>query len=381
MVHHHARHTPRLVIGTTDFPPRHGGIQRALHELAHRLADRWAITVITVNEDGAGCYDAEVPFSVVRTSAGWRDSRVAALAEMARLAAGARPDMLLAGHLNALPPLLFAGRGKPTIALIHGSELWAPRTRLLTLVLGRRLDRAMAVSRFTAAEAAKAGIPRDRIVVTPLGATPPGAPTRADGALRRLGLVRGERAVPFFLTVSRLTEPHKGHDAFLRALPFLLRRFPDLRYVIAGEGHRAPDLTALAERLGVAHAVVMPGAIDEETKAALMEACRAFVMLSRASRRRAVFEGFGIVYIEAAMAGRPSLAGNSGGVVDAVLDGETGILVDPLSIRQIVDGATRLLEDPAYADLLGRRARARALADYTWSAAVDRMERCLESTL
>jgi phosphatidylinositol alpha-1,6-mannosyltransferase len=104
-------------------------------------------------------------------------------------------------------------------------------------------------------------------------------------------------------------------------------------------------------------------------------------MLSRESRRPALFEGFGIAYIEAAMAGRPSLAGNSGGVADSVLDGETGVLVDPRSLPEIVEGATRLLEDAAYADLLGARARGRALRDYTWTAAVERMERCMESLL
>jgi phosphatidyl-myo-inositol dimannoside synthase len=369
------------LIATTDFPPSRGGIQRALHELTHRLAERWSITVIAPNEIGAASHDAEVPFSVMRTRTGWADSRLRVLADMARLTARARAEILLAGHLNALPPLLLAGRGSPTVALIHGSEVWAPRTRLLTRVVGTRVDRAMAVSRFTAKEAAKAGIPGERIVVTPLGATPPTAPERADAVLRELGLMRGRETVPFFLTVSRLTEPHKGHDAFLRALPALLARFPDVRYVIAGEGHLAAELSALASRLGVERAVLMTGAVDEATKAALMAGCRAFVMLSRESRRPALFEGFGIAYIEAAMAGRPSLAGDSGGVADSVLNGETGVVVDPLSLPEIVEGAARLLEDAAYADALGEHARARALRDYTWAAAVDRMERCMESLL
>jgi phosphatidylinositol alpha-1,6-mannosyltransferase len=193
--------------------------------------------------------------------------------------------------------------------------------------------------------------------------------------------MRGTEVVPFFLTVSRLTEPHKGHDVFLRAFPALLARHPDVRYVIAGEGELAGELSSLATRLGVRDAVRMPGAVDEPTKGALLAACRAFVMLSRESRRPALFEGFGIAFLEAAMAGRPSLAGASGGVADAVLDGQTGVLVDPLSVPAVIEGALRLLEDRAYADLLGERASARALRDYTWSAAVDRMERCLESLL
>jgi len=199
--------------------------------------------------------------------------------------------------------------------------------------------------------------------------------------LRELGLINGRQVDPFFLTVSRLDERHKGHEMFLRALPALLARHPNVRYVIAGEGELAAELSVLASRLGVQHAVRMPGAIDEGTKAALMGRCRAFVMLSRESRRPALFEGFGIVFIEAAMAARPSLAGNSGGVPDAVSDGETGLLVDPLSLPDVIRAALRLLEDPRYADALGARARDRALRDYTWSAAVERMERCMEGML
>jgi phosphatidylinositol alpha-1,6-mannosyltransferase len=377
-----ARPTSRsLVVATTDFPPSHGGIQRMLHELTHRLAERWRITVIAPNEDGSRSYDADAPFAVRRTRRTWDDSRVGVLAEMARITARARADLLLAGHLNTLPPLILAGRGRPTIAVIHGSEVWAPRTRLLTRLAGRRVDRAMAVSRFTASEAAKAGIPSDRIVVTPLGATGPGPPERSDAVLRALGLIDGGRVVPFFLTVSRLTEPHKGHDTFLRAMPALLERRPDVRYVVAGEGHLADGLRALAAQLGIQHAVLMPGAIDERTKAVLMASCRAFVMVSRESRRPALFEGFGIAFIEAAMAGRPSLAGDSGGVADSVLDGDTGVLVDPRSVPAVIEGAQRLLADPAYADALGERARARALRDYTWPVAIERMERCMESVL
>jgi phosphatidylinositol alpha-1,6-mannosyltransferase len=375
------RGTPRLLITTTDFPPSRGGIQRTLHELTHRLADRWSITVIAPNHKGSRSHDAQVPFAVHRTRGAWNDSRVAVLTDMTRLTARTRPEVLLAGHLNALPPIVMAGRRKPTLAVVYGSEVWAPRTRFLTRVFGSRVDRAMAISRFTASEAAKAGIPRERIVVTPLGATPPAIPNRADAVLRELGLMSGKQVVPFFLTVSRLTEPHKGHETFLHALPTLLARCPDVRYVIAGEGELAGDLSALASRLGVQHAVRMPGAVDERTKATLMASCRAFVMLSRESRRPALFEGFGIVFIEAAMAGRPSLAGDSGGVPESVIDGQTGVLVDPLSLPAVIEGALRLLEDAAYADALGERASARALRDYTWSAAIKRMERCMESVL
>jgi len=285
--------------------------------------------------------------------------------------------------MNTLPAALLAGRGAPSMALVYGSELWAPRTRPLTRLLGSRLDRVMAISRFTAAEAASAGIPRNRIVITPLGAVPP-PPVEAsatNAVLGALGLISAGRVSPFFVTVSRLTEPHKGHDVFLRALPIVLRRHPDARYVIAGEGPMSHELRALSRDLGVEHAVLFVGGIDEPTREVLMASCRAFVMPSRESRRPPLFEGFGLVFIEAAMAGRPSLAGASGGIPDAVVDGETGVLVDPRSVAEVAEGALRLLDEPAYADALGARARERALSGYTWDIAIARMERCMEAML
>ena len=372
---------PRLLVATTDFPPARGGIQRVLDELTHRLAGRWRITVIAPREDSSEHFDAMTPFAVVRTRAAWEDSPGGVLREMTRLIARRRFDLLLAGHMNTLPAVFVAGRGAPAVGLIYGSELWAPWTRTVTRLLGRRLERAMAISRFTATEAAKAGIPADRLVIAPLGASPAPAAVGSDEVLDRLGLRHEGRAVPFFLTVSRLAEPHKGHDVFLRALPTVLRRHPDVRYVIAGDGPIAEDLWMLAHELGIEHAVRMPGDVDDVSKAALMAQCRAFVMPSRESRRPPLFEGFGIVYIEAAMAGRPSLAGASGGVADAVVHGQTGLLVDPTSVADVAGGALRLLDDPAFADALGEQARERALRDHTWSAAIDRMERCMETLL
>lgn len=346
---------PRLLVSSTDFPPATGGTQRTMHEITTRLADRWTITVVAPLEAGAAAYDAEAPFRVLRTRTSWRDSHVSTFAEMASLTARHRPDMVLAGHLNAFPSLLVPGRGRPKLAVIYGSELGASRSRLVARVLGGRIDRALAISRFSGFEAAKSGIVADRIVITPLGADPPEAAAIDPGMLAALGLLRDGAVLPFILTVSRLDERHKGHDVVLRALPELLQWFPDLRYVIAGEGSLAQELCERARRLGV-HAVVMTGAVDERLKATLLASCRAYVMLSSESRRPALFEGFGLAFIEAAMAGRPSLAGRSGGVPDAVVDGQTGLLVDPGSVQQFIAAASRLLRDPDLADALGARA-------------------------
>lgn len=372
---------PRLLVCSTDFPPATGGIQRTLHEITTRLADRWTITVVAPGEAGAAAYDSEAPFRVLRTRTSWRESHVRALAEMSFLAARHRPDMVFAGHLNALPAVLLPGRGRPKVAMIYGSELWASRSRLVARLLGGRIDRALAISGFTAREAAKAGIRADRIVITPLGADPPATAQIDRGMLATLGLLRGGGVLPFILTVSRLDERHKGHDVVLGALPELLQRFPDLRYVIAGNGVLAQELEETAHRLGVRDAILMTGSVDEALKTTLLASCRAFVMLSRESHQPALFEGFGLAFLEAAMAGRPSVAGRSGGVPDAVIDGQTGLLVDPDSVEQFIVATSRLLDHPDLADALGAQGRERALQDFTWGAAVRRIEDHMQAML
>ena len=181
---------PRLLIATTDFPPSQGGIQRVLHELASRLAARWRITVLAPADDQAREYDEQAPFRVRRTRSEWGGSPLGVLAEMAVLVVRTRADLLLAGHLNALLPLFAAAPARPKVVLAHGSELWAPRTRLLARTLGPRVARTMAVSRFTATEAAGAGLRAAGIVVTPNGAAiSPAAPERR--IVESLGLSRG----------------------------------------------------------------------------------------------------------------------------------------------------------------------------------------------
>ncbi len=163
----------------------------------------------------------------------------------------------------------------------------------------------------------------------------------------------------------------------IRALPALVARHPRLAYVVAGDGALRPYLAELARSCGVAEQVVFTGRVDEETKAALLRGCRAFAMPSRASRAAAQFEGFGIVYIEAARAGRPAIAARAASADEVVTDGVTGILVDPDAPLSFAAGALTLLDDAALSDRLGAAARTRADANFTWEHATARLAAAL----
>ena len=197
-------------------------------------------------------------------------------------------------------------------------------------------------------------------------------PGSAEAARRRLDLA-GARVL---LTVGRLSAAarYKGVDTVLLALPEILRREPDVRYVVVGVGDDAPRLRGLAARLGVANAVVFVGAVPEGDLPDYYRACDLFVMPSRR-------EGFGIVFIEALACGRPVVAGDADGAPDALRGGRLGRLVDPddpeglaRTVVELLGGRwPRALTDPV-------RLRRECLAHFGFTA-FDRRVRTLVRAL
>jgi phosphatidylinositol alpha-1,6-mannosyltransferase len=185
--------------------------------------------------------------------------------------------------------------------------------------------------------------------------------------------VRGAGEAPVILTVARLCarDRYKGVDQALRACAELRRRGVAFRYRIVGEGDDRAWLEALAGSLGVADQVEFCGALPEAALLAAYDACDVFLLASREERQRRGlgFEGFGIVLLEAAARAKPVVAGRSGGIPDAVVEGATGVLVDSASPAAIADGVARVLGDAAWAAALGRAGRQRVLDEYNWDHA------------
>jgi phosphatidylinositol alpha-1,6-mannosyltransferase len=166
------------------------------------------------------------------------------------------------------------------------------------------------------------------------------------------------------LMVGRLAEVHKGFDRAIEALPALLSSVPSAHLVIVGPGDPAP-LAAVAARLGVADRVHFLGLVSRQRLLMLYGACDLFLLPGREVQGSA--EGFGIVFLEAALAGKPAVAGRVGGAREAVADGVTGTLVDGNAPAEIAGAAARLLTDPALARRLGGAARRRALEEFDGS--------------
>jgi phosphatidylinositol alpha-1,6-mannosyltransferase len=258
--------------------------------------------------------------------------------------------------------------GIPYIVLAYGEELttWladrAPfrlRLRLMRAALAHA-SAVVVTSQKTRAMAMELhDVPAERIhVIYPaIDAAAPPVPAEDARALH----ARLAGPGPMVLMVGRLAERHKGFDTAIAALPEILRQVPEARLVIAGPGAQ-DGLRDLARERGVEAAVTFMGHVNGETLHRLFAACDLFLLPGREVEGSA--EGFGVVFLEAALAGKPAIGGRVGGVPEAIADGESGLLVDGSSAAEVAAATVRLLRDPAGAAELGARGRARALREF-----------------
>jgi phosphatidylinositol alpha-1,6-mannosyltransferase len=202
--------------------------------------------------------------------------------------------------------------------------------------------------------------------VIPPGVDLPAAPSAVEPDAR-----------PTILTVARLVESYKGHDVMIRALRQVRETVADARWVVLGDGPLRPSLEAQAREQGVGDAILFAGSVSDAERDAWYERARVFAMPSRLPAEGLGGEGFGIVYLEAAAHGLPSIGGDVAGARDAILDGETGRLVDPTDPAAVAAAIVELLADSGRAARMGVAARQFA-ERHSWPRIAARVEVVLE---
>jgi len=359
-----ANRRPRVVLLTWDFPPSKGGIQRWMHELARRLPEAELI-VFAPAARGSREFDRSLGVRVHRLRGSARGSVpwlfVLTFSLLWRSIIR-RPDVIVCGHVVTAPAaiLLQTVMRIPYLLFVHGVEIRGRRWRRPIDFALHRADIVLANSAFTRQCIVDRYVRPERIRIL----TPGVDPALFAHVELAAGAVDGHRII---LSVSRLDEHYKGHDTMLHALPLVRAKCPDVRYVIVGSGVLLEYLKNLADSVGVADIVDFVGEVADEQLPAVYGACDVFVQLSREDRTGGV-EGFGIVCLEAAAAGKPVVAGASGGLLSAIRDGETGVLVDPENPEAVADAVVSLLNNRAYAEQLGRAGRQRVERELTWDA-------------
>lgn len=364
---------------TNDFPPKIGGIQSYLWELWRRLPSD-DVVVLTTPYPGASEWDATQPYRIVRSRAKVLLPTPALVAEIDRLADEVGAKLVM------LDPALPLGLVGPQLAhpyglVLHGAEVTVPGRLPVSRALLARVLRGgsvvVAAGGYPAAEAERAAGRALPVTVVPCGVDcdrfrPLDAAARAE-ARDAFGLPSDARVV---LGLSRLV-PRKGFDALIRAAGRLGRTRGDLVVAIAGGGRDRVRLEGLAGRHRAP--VRFLGRVPDADVPALYGASDVFAMLCRDRWAGLEAEGFGIVFLEAAASGVPQVAGNSGGAAEAVVDGETGFVVDhPDDTSAVTAALVRLLDDAELRQRLGAAARRRAVEDFAYDTLAARLHAALE---
>jgi glycosyltransferase involved in cell wall biosynthesis len=359
-----------LVLATDIFT--HGGIARYTSTLASSLGKMLGPENVDVMCFFDWGYSGQLAseFGVIGMVSG--DRRAGALSRMRFMFKAAQAglrgyDLIIANHIALAPvaammKLVF---GTPYWVSCHCVEVWWGTSRWRHAAL-KRADLILPVSGYTAEVVRNMDGVRSSRVKVVYNAIPN---SFAELLFRQTPREEIRDCYSRFkpdskrlLSVCSLAQKNefKGVDTVIRALPRVLNAIPNLGYVVVGDGELRPKLEKLAIEVGVQGNVTFVGEITDAELAALYRGCDVFVLPSRGQERTGITggEGFGRVYLEAAMAAKPVVGSRSGGASEAVLDARTGFVVNPDSSDQVAEALTAILQDPELAARMGSAGKA-----------------------
>lgn len=277
-------------------------------------------------------------------------------------------------HCGDLFPQAFNGVwlkrlfGVPLLVYCHGDEIsqtdqrrHQPKVRDF---IYRNADAIVAANQFSIEKLRRIGIDSARLhKITPGVDLEQFEPKpRKQELIDRYGLA-GKMVL---LTVARLV-PRKGHALVLRALPAVISKFPNVRYLIAGSGPEYPKLQQMATTLGLSQIVTFLGDVEHSEITDIYNVCDVFVMVNRLEESGDV-ESFGMVFTEAGAMGKPVIGGRSGGTFEAVLENRTGYLVDPNSAEELSHRIETLLSSDQLRMEMGNEGRKRVITEFSWKS-------------
>lgn len=372
-----------------DFPPMGGGIARFHSEVARRFP-QGELIISTPQDPDAAEVDAQFGGAVDRLPVSPRRTKTlpGVLLWSRRAASLARQHRVEFVYCGNVKPAGYPARWVyersrvPYGVFLYGADLLSEQHKYHRSLLKRRSSRAIfggaavlvAISNWTRdlalAVLGELGLDGhgQRLRVVHLGTDPGRFRPGVDGADLRARFELPNGGGRWLLTVARLVA-HKGVDTVIRALPAIVQRAPDVHYAVAGSGAEREHLEQLAAKTGVADRVRFLGEVSERDLPALYNLAAVYVGASRRAERIGV-EGFGISLVEASACGLPVVAGNSGGIPDAVRDGETGFLVPPEDPTAFADAICRLLGDRELAGRVGGAGRRAVETYYNWDRVV-----------
>jgi len=359
----------KTLLFTLEYPPFNGGVANYYGNLASHWPLGENFLVLNNNHD---------ELIKKRRFLAWWPAFLALKRKVAKndidytLVGQILPLGLVAYLLSWLRPFRYA-------VFLHGLDFsWSlktPRKKMATALILRRADKIIAANSYVA-EQVKKLFPRlanKVMIVNPgvFGAAPNMVASEIENLKQKYNLV-GKTAL---LSLGRLVK-RKGVDRVIKALAEMTPEQVDkFIYLVAGSGPELKYLKSLVPRR-LFNKIIFLGEITEAEKWLWLSACDIFIMPSRDIAGD--FEGFGIVYLEANLCGKPVIAGNSGGVRDAVLDNVTGLIADSENVQDIKEKILELAADPLKQKTLGQAGKDRVVAEFSWEKQAARIAQVLK---
>ncbi|MFA6410617.1 MAG: glycosyltransferase family 4 protein [Candidatus Buchananbacteria bacterium] len=389
----------KTLLVTLDFPPNLGGVATYYYNLCKNLpADK--IVVLAPNQPGAEEFDQKQNFAIIRKNlikdfpqtwpSGFRGvfkiiasvKWLTLIRQINLIAKHHKIELIQAGQvlpIGTLAWLYWRKKGVPYIFYAHGLDIMLPQKFMRKKTLLKKIiENAKAIvanSYFTKDELIKLGAAPEKVkVIYPC----PDSFSHQTTEWKNEKIIQDYKLTDkkILLTVGRLVE-RKGHDQVILALPKIIKQVPNLVYLIAGAGPQKPVLQNLVDQNGLRDVVKFIGQASKEELTIFYQICDVFIMPSRQLENGDV-EGFGIVYLEANSFGKPVIGGKSGGVPEAIIDGKTGLLVNPENTDQIAQAVIKLLTDQSYAHRLGLQGLERVSNEFDWLTQAQKLKSLLK---
>jgi len=362
-----------------DFPPIPGGISNYLFHLwKHADLDRSVLMC------GGEKLDQTVPFQIAHANlpagSSWirRHLRTFLMIPLMLFRFRDRDTVIHCGQVIAVglaSMLLNRIRGIPYVVYVYGAEVYSAlqrplRNRLMRAIL-TRASKVVAISHYTEDLLLEAGCPARKILLVMPGVEPA---QRADAqSLEKWRQAIPPASGPILLSVARLVK-RKGHLNVLNAIASLLPRYPNLLYIICGDGPYRSAIEDAVDDFGFGDRVFLCRHVPDDELPALHELSDVFVLTPFEDSDTEEVEGFGIVYLEANAAGRPVVASRSGGIPDAVEDHVSGLLVSPQDPRDLTSALEILLRDRKLRDAMGEQGQRRTRNEFAWTRSAKTLE-------
>ncbi len=372
----------KSLLVTLDFPPRLGGVAAYYNNICANLPSS-DIMVLVPKKPNASNFDSNQPYKILRLDLISKNFFVwprwwPAINKIKKIVAEESIKNLLVGQILPLGTValyLKQFHKIPYCVFCHGLDInqLSGHKKILAKKILVNADKIIVNSKFTKIKVLQYGVLNQNIVV----AYPCPNPLPSVNE-KQLSIIQYEYDLfekKILLTVGRLVK-RKNHQKIIESLPEILKQFPNLVYIIAGDGPEKNNLISAVKKLNLQSNVVFAGEVSDLKLSGLFQLCDVFIMPSKELQNGDV-EGFGIVYLEANLAGKPVIGGKSGGVPEAVADGYSGLLVNPENTAEITNAILKLLSDESLAQRLGLQGQHRALEEFSWEKETEKIKELL----